>query len=131
MSTATLTTETRTVCRQFVDALVAWDGTAVRELLSDEVWLRALLVREFVEHHDAAAALSVLHGWYGSAHETQLLHADVATVGTRQRLTYRVRLRPAWAPQTWHVIEQTGYVRVVDGLIGRLDLACTGFQPEA
>jgi flavin-dependent dehydrogenase len=39
--------------------------------------------------------------------------------------------RPTWAPDVWHVIEQSGYARIADGRVRRLDLVCTGFVPEA
>jgi hypothetical protein len=45
----------------------------------------------------------------------------------------RCRLTPGgrgWVLWLWHVIEQTGYVRVQHGRIRRLDLVCTGFVPE-
>jgi hypothetical protein len=42
---------------------------------------------------------------------------------------YRVAERPAWVPEQWHVIAQTGYLRVRDGRISRLDLVCTGYHP--
>jgi hypothetical protein len=119
-----------TLGHRFIEAMVAWDEPSVRELLADEIWFRALLVRDVIERHDVATTLDVLHGWYGSAHETELLQAATEVVATRERLTYRVRLRPSWEPGVWHLIEQTGYLRVLDGRISRLDLACTGFHPQ-
>jgi hypothetical protein len=121
---------TTTVGRRFIEAVVAWDEPTVRALLADDVWFRALLVRDVVECHDAISAMQVLYGWYGSAYETDLVHAATEPVTTRERLTYRVRLRPAWEPRVWHLIEQTGYLRIVDGRISRIDLACTGFHPQ-
>jgi hypothetical protein len=117
------------VGRRLIDAVVGWDEPTVRALLADMVWFRALLVRDVIEVHDATAAMEVLYGWYGSAYETELLQAATEVVTTRERLTYRVRLRPSWEPGVWHLIEQTGYLRVLDGRISRLDLTCTGFHP--
>jgi hypothetical protein len=119
-----------TVGRRLIEAVVAWDEPTVRALLADDVWFRALLVRDVVEHHDASAAMEVLYGWYGSAYDSELVDVATEAVTTRERLTYRVRLRPAWEPGVWHLIEQTGYLRAVDGRISRLDLTCTGFHPQ-
>jgi hypothetical protein len=118
------------VGRSLIDAVVAWDEPAIRTLLAEDLWFRALLVRDVIEHHDAGAAMEVLYSWYGSAYETELVHLSTEAVTTRERLTYRVRLRPAWDPGVWHLIEQTGYLRVTEGRISRLDLTCTGFHPQ-
>jgi hypothetical protein len=130
MMSAPTVLPTSTVGRRLIEAVVAWDEPTVRDLLADELWFRALLVRDVVEHHDADAAVEVLHGWYGSAYATELVHLSTEAVTTRERVTYRVRLRPAWEPGVWHLIEQTGYLRVTEGRISRLDLTCTGFHPQ-
>jgi hypothetical protein len=129
MSTATVL-PVSTVGRRLIEAVVAWDEPTVRALLADDLWFRALLVRDVVEHHDVGAAMEVLHSWYGSAYDTELVHLSTEAVTTRERLIYRVRLRPVWEPGVWHLIEQTGYLRVADGRVSRLDLACTGFHPQ-
>jgi hypothetical protein len=103
---------------------------ALRELLAPDVWFRALVVHELLEQHDVPATLAIFDGWFGHAAEVQVLLAEVAPAGSRELLRYRLRLRPHWAPDVWHVIEQTGYARVADGRVRRLDLLCTGFVPE-
>jgi hypothetical protein len=117
------------VARDLLAALAAWDEPRLRSLLADDVWMRALLVRETVESHDAESAMRALHGWYGSAVELQVLNATTYRVATREQITFRVRVRPPWAPETWHLIEQTAYLRIADGRIRRFDLICTGFHP--
>jgi hypothetical protein len=47
----------------------------------------------------------------------------------KERVVYRFLLRPDWAPDTWHVIEQDAFLSVRDGLIRKIDLVCTGFMP--
>lgn len=128
--TATMTHTSSAIARRLLYAIVSRDDIELSELVSDDIWMRALLVRETVEAHDAAGAVAMLQGWFGDAVELQTLHASTHSVGGREHLTYRLRLRPGWAPDTWHVIEQTGYARIHDGRVRRLDLVCTGFVPE-
>ncbi len=118
------------VAQAFLRAVVSRDERRLRGLLADDVWVRAMLVREVVEGHGVDVAVELFHGWFGAAAEIQVLLATTSPVATREVVTYRLRLRPAWAPEVWHLIEQTGYLRVRDGRIRRIDLVCTGFVPE-
>lgn len=129
MATRTVPPDTD-VAQAFLRAVVTCDDRRLRELLDDAVWLRAMLVREVVERHDADEAVAMFAGWFGTALEVRVLRSTTTSVATREAVTYRLRLRPHWAPDVWHVIEQTGYLRVQDGRIRRLDLVCTGFVPE-
>lgn len=128
---STVTHGPTTIARLLLRAIVARDGPALRSLLGDDVRLRAMLARETVEAHGHDAVAAVFEGWFGDAHEVQVLHASTHAVGTAQRLTYRLRLRPGWAADVWHVIEQTGYARLEGAHVRRVDIACTGFLPEA
>lgn len=129
-TTITATTDAA-VADQFLDAVVTRDHGALRALLADDVWLRAMVVREVIERHDAQGAVEVFQGWFGGAIDVQVVDVSAQPVTTRVRVSYRLRLRPEWAPDVWHLIEQTGYLRVQDGMIRRIDLVCTGFTPEA
>jgi hypothetical protein len=127
MPTLTATPPPSTLARGFLHAVLTRDDPALRRLLADDVWVRAMLVREIIERHDA---VELFRGWFGGAHELQVLHASTHPAATREAVAYRLRLRPAWAPDVWHVIEQSGYARFDAGRIRRLDLVCTGFVPE-
>jgi hypothetical protein len=118
------------VAERLLRAIVERDGAALLTRFAPDVWLRVMLVREVIEHHDAVSAVARFQGWFGSAAACEVLHAATYPVASRQHLTYRFRLRPSWAPDVWHDIEQTGYLRVRDGRVSRLDLVCTGFHPE-
>jgi hypothetical protein len=130
MTTAVITPPASSVAAALLRAIVERDEPTLRELLAPDVWFRALAVHELLERHDAPGALAILDGWFGSAAEVQVLLAEVAPAGSRELVRYRLRLRPPWAPDVWHVIEQTGYARVTEGRVRRLDLLCTGFVPE-
>jgi hypothetical protein len=114
---------------QFLHSLACRDFAAFRALLAPDVWCRAMLVREVVEVHTADETTELFGSWFGTPPELHLEEADHHPIMGRTFVRYRIRLRPAWAPDTWHRIEQTGYLTVVRDVIGRVDLACTGFYP--
>ena len=117
------------VARIFLDTLAGRDFVALRDLFADDVWFRILLPRHTVEEHTADGTVAALYRWYGTANELEVHDLDHHTMAGREFVSYRFRLRPEWAPEHWHLIEQSGYVRIRDGRITRLDLVCTGFHP--
>jgi hypothetical protein len=118
--TATLVTPTATLVTPTA-TLVTPTAAQVTSAL-----LRAIVERDV----PALRELFAPDGWFGHAAEVRVLMATTAPAGSRELLRYRLRLRPHWAPDVWHVIEQTGYARIADGRVRRLDLLCTGFVPE-
>lgn len=114
---------------RFLDVLEARDFVALRDLLDDDVWCRAMLVREIVELHDAAATVKLFESWYATPAELALEDRQHHVMMGRELVRYRMRLRPHWAPDRWHRVEQTGYLSVRDDRIRRVDLTCTGFFP--
>jgi hypothetical protein len=129
--TTTTTLSTPTVAGQLLDAIVTRDEDQLRRLFSPDVWFRVLIVRRTVETHDAETAIATFRSWFGGAVQLQVLHTATYPIGGREHLSYRLRLRPDWAPEVWHVIEQSGYARIHEGRVRRLDLVCTGFVPES
>jgi hypothetical protein len=130
MTTRT-TLSTPAVGHQLLDAIVTRDEDRLRGLFSTDVWFRALIVHRTVETHDVESAIATFRSWFGGAVRLQVLHTATYPIGGREHLSYRLRLRPEWAPEVWHVIEQSGYARIQDGRVRRLDLVCTGFVPES
>lgn len=120
-----------TVVAAFLDALARRDAAALQACLAPDVWLRALLTRTVFEATDAAGVVAAYRGWLGAQDGLTVLVAEHRGLIGRHLLRYRFLLRPDWAPETWHEIEQTGYCRVRDGRISRIDLACTGYWPVA
>ena len=127
--TLTETTEAAATAIEFLEALGRRDFAEVASRLAPNVWLRVLLPRKVVETYDAEDAVAELQGWFGMASDFQVLETDHHTVEGREFIRYRFLLRPDWALGQKHVIEQTGFCRVKDGRISRLDLVCTGFFP--
>jgi hypothetical protein len=122
-------TPSASTARAFVRAVVEQNRAALDALLTEDVWLRCLLVRTFVEQHERESAATTIHGWFGNAAEVVVEDTFHRTIEGREHVGWRVRVRPEWNPAVWHLIEQVGYVRVADGRIGRIDLVCTGFHP--
>jgi hypothetical protein len=115
---------------RFLEALPKRDFLALRRLLADDVWCRAMLVREIVELHTADDVVRLFESWYGTPAELQLEDQQHHPMMGRDFVRYRMRLRPHWAPERWHRVEQSGYLTVRDDRIQRVDLACTGFFPS-
>lgn len=114
---------------RFLDTLAARDFPTLRGLLADDVWCRAMLVREIVELHTADDAVRLFESWYGTPAELRLEEHQHHPMMGRHFVRYRMGLRPHWAPERWHRVEQSGYLTVRNDQIQRIDLACTGFFP--
>lgn len=115
--------------QRFLAALARRDFPAVAATLSEDVWMRAMLVREICEAHDAVTTVEALRAWFATAEDFDVRELEQAAVEGRQRVRWQFVLRPDWAPGTPHRIEQVGYVAVRLGRITRLDVVCTGFHP--
>jgi hypothetical protein len=117
------------VARRLLDAIVTRDFDGLNAVLAADVWMRALLPREIVETHSAADTREKFRSWFAPHDALEVLSTEQHTVEGREFLAYNLLLRPDWAPDVWHVVEQSGYCRVVDDRVTRLDLVCTGFFP--
>lgn len=115
--------------QRFLEALTQRDFTALEELLAADVWLRALLPRHLDEHYGSGETATAFRSWYGAAQAFEAIAVDHDNVIGKERIRYRFMLRPDWAPETWHVIEQSAFLSIKDGLIRKIDLVCTGFLP--
>jgi hypothetical protein len=111
----------------FLDALAQRDFATLEGLLAADAWLRALLPRHLDEHYGSAETAQAFRTWYGAAKAFEALEVDYDTVVGKERIRYRFLLRPDWAPETWHVIEQMALLSMKDGLLRKIDLVCTGF----
>ena len=117
------------VARRLLDAIVTRDFDGLSSILADDVWMRALLPREIVETHSAADTRETFRGWLAPHHALEVRSSEQHTVEGREFLAYNLVVRPDWAPDVWHVVEQSAYCRVVDDRVTRIDLLCTGFFP--
>lgn len=93
--------------------------------LADEVRLRALLPGGSIEEHGRTAVLARFDDWFGG-YDTVVL-SDVAgdDVGDRVLVHYKLTFDPDGDSR---VLTQTVVCSVYDGLVGRMDLVCSGFR---
>ena len=93
--------------------------------------MRALLPKRVHEENTALGTLAMYRAWFGATASASLLEAEHQTMVGREYLCYRFAAPPRLRAETpWHVVEQTGFCKIQDGRITRLDLACTGFHPS-
>ena len=130
MTTGTTSTAA-SVVRRFLDAIVTRDVDAMSSILAPDVWMRALLPRSTVETHTAEATVETFREWFAPHERLRVLATEHHTVEGREFVSYNLLLQPDWAPEQWHVVEQSGYCRVANDQVTRLDIVCTGFFPTS
>jgi hypothetical protein len=93
--------------------------------LTDEIRLRALLPGGSIEEHGRDAVLARFDEWFGS-YDTVVL-SDVAgdDIGDRVLVHYKLTFDPDRDPR---VLSQSVVCSLRDGLVGRMDLVCSGFR---
>jgi SnoaL-like domain len=93
--------------------------------LTDEIRLRALLPGGSIEEHGRDAVLARFDDWFGS-YDTVVL-SDVAgdAVGDRVFVHYKLTFDPDGESR---VLTQSVVCSLRDGLVGRMDLVCSGFR---
>jgi hypothetical protein len=129
MHTHSPTTVTPTSAR-FLAALRELDFEGLERCLAPDVWFRTLLPRRVHESKTARETARTLRDWIEGHGDGRLLESDHSVSIGRERIRYRFLLRPKWAPDQWHVMEQTGSFKQRDGKISRLDLVCSGYHPS-
>ena len=128
MATGTTSTAT-SIAGRLLDAIVTRDFDSISVILASDVRMRALLPRSIVQTNTAEAAVETFREWFGAHKSCTVIATEQHTVGGREFLSYNLRVQPDWAPDQFHIVEQSGYCRVTDGRVTRLDLVCTGYFP--
>ena len=114
----------------FLAALGRQDFESLEACLAQNVWFRALLPKSLHESNTAKEAVEAYRSWYGSARRFKVQTLEHSAAAGREHLRYRFLVLPPWAPEEWHLIEQSGFCRVKEGRISRLDIVCTGFHSD-
>jgi hypothetical protein len=115
----------------FLESLAAQDFARLRDALTANARLRALLPPGFREWTGAQVIAGQFARWFGNTEDFELIDATVGEVGGRLHLRWRLRLQAGRLGAGWFTVEQQAYADADDGgHIDRLDLLCTGYQPE-
>ena len=116
----------------FLEGLAAQDFARLRDALTADARLRALLPRGLREWTGAEAIAGAFARWFGDSEDFELAEATVGEVGGRLHMHWRVRLQAERLGSGWFTVEQQAYADTADGgRIGLLDLLCTGYLAEA
>ena len=95
--------------------------------LTDEIRLRALLPGGQIEEHGRDAVLARFDDWFGSYDTVVLSGVAGDDVGDRVLVHYKLTFDPDGERR---VLTQTVVCSVFGGLVGRMDLVCSGFRAE-
>lgn len=93
--------------------------------LSDEIRLRALLPGGGIEATGREAVLSWFDNWFGRFDTVVLSDVAGDQVGDRVLVHYKLVFDPE---ADRRVLTQTLVCTIWDGLVGRMDLVCSGFR---
>jgi hypothetical protein len=110
---------------RYLRALTSLDFASLESCFRPDVDFRALVPPGVREASDASGAADYVRRWFGDADSLEVLWSEVGSIADRKTIAYRVRVHE---PDGWKVVEQRLYCDVGDdGLIGTLDLLCSGF----
>lgn len=115
------------VGRPFVDALGVRDFSRLQRLFHPTIRFRALVPPGLRTAEDADKAVEHLRQWFGDSDRFDILASSADHVGTRERVSYRIRLRELGV---WYTVEQVAFVDVRESRIESIDLLCSGFLRE-
>jgi hypothetical protein len=116
---------------QFVRAVAAKDGEALREILAPEIDFRALTPGRFWEASSAAEVVDdvILAHWFATGDRIDRVESiEHGVVVDRERVGYRLRVTN---DDGEFIVEQQAYFDVEDGRIAWLRIMCAGYQPVA
>jgi TusA-related sulfurtransferase len=109
-----------------LQALALRDRAGLLACLSDEVVLKALLPRRYVERDGAAAVADEMLGWFSDVPEIVVRHCVVDQVGGLWHTGFQFGLL-GLTPE--HVVEQHAYCVVADNRVTTIRVLCSGFRP--
>ena len=123
------TSTAASVAGRLLDAIVTREFDSISVILASDVQMRALLPRSIVQTNTSEAAVETFREWFGAHKSCTVIATEQHTVEGCEFLSYSLRVQPDWAPDLFHIVEQSGYCRVTDDRVTRLDLVCTGYFP--
>ena len=118
-----------TTSQRFLKLLAARHFEGLAATLASDANARFLLPHGLEEYAGRDAIVGRIKSWFGSASVFDLTSSSEATVGRRQRLSWRFSV--GRNSNSLEVIEQLAYLNLGPEGIERIDLLCSGFQREA
>lgn len=124
------------VSASFLDALGRQDFDRLGACFHPAPHARLLTPSALAMPRDAVGVGERFRQWFGEADVFDVKEVDVCTIGGENgdssgpciSLRYRIQLREHGS---WYACEQQAYCWAQDGLIERIDLLCSGYQPIA
>jgi hypothetical protein len=112
---------------RFARALADKDFAAVRELLDPDIDFRGLTPSRFWEASGAGAVIDdILQQWFEPDDEIVAVeNIETDAFADRERVGYRFRISN---PSGRFVVEQQGYLTLVEGRIAWMRVVCSGFR---
>ena len=114
----------------FARALAAKDAAALKGVLVPEVDFKAMTPGRFWEAERADEVVDdiVLRHWFQPTDDIEALeHLETSSVGGRQRVAYRMRVR---RDEDAFLVEQQAYFDVKEDRISWLRIMCAGYQSQ-
>ena len=113
----------------FVQALVAKDADALKNLFSPSIDFKALTPGRFWESDSVRHAVeeTILGAWFEPSDEIKTVESvETSKVGQRHRVAYRLRVRN---PDGLFLVEQQAYYDTDEDGISWIRILCAGYQP--
>ncbi|MFN8467537.1 MAG: hypothetical protein U0X20_18400 [Caldilineaceae bacterium] len=122
------------VSASFLDALARQDFECLGACFHPAPRARLLTPSALAMPRDAAGVGDRFRLWFGEADVFDVEQTEVCIIGGENgdtggpciSLRYRIQLREHGG---WYTCEQQAYCWAQDGLIERIDLLCSGYQP--
>ena len=118
-----------TTSEKFLELLAARDFGHMTATLASDAHARFLLPHGLEEYAGRDAVVDRIKSWFGSASVFDLTSSSEVMVGRRKRLSWRFNV--VRDGNSRELIEQVAYLDLGPRGIERIDLLCSGFQPEA
>ncbi len=125
MAAVSVTPDAEALGARFLAALGKQNWAELEALFTPDAKFRAL-VPPALREAEGSGAVEHFRRWFGDADPLVLLDSDIRHIQDRLAMRYRFRSHE----DRWYVVEQQIYCDIRDGLIGRMDLLCSGFRPE-
>lgn len=113
--------------KEFVKLLAARDFDRLAGTLAEDAEGRLLLPYGLEEPKGRDAIVAHFKRWFGGASRFELASSNEEAVGGRLRMTWRFNVEREGRRE---MIEQLVYVNLSPNGIRKIDLLCSGFQPE-